>query len=98
MQIHMLSNCPAAVRWGGYSWHHNLILYTMCHYLLQSDNVGCKLHADLNGFKSPTELFNRLIPDIVLVRNNKLTITELMCCFKKILQNQDGIKSIVTKI
>ena len=70
----------------------------MCHYLLQFDNVGCKLHADLNGFKSPTELFNRLIPDIVLVRNNKLTIIELMCCFKIFLQNQDGIKSIVTKI
>ena len=70
----------------------------MYHYLLQFDNVGCKLHADLNGFKSPTKLFNRLIPDIVLVRNNKLTIIELTCCFKIFLQNQDDIKSIVTKI
>ena len=54
----------------------------MCHYLSEFENVGCKLYADLNGFKSPTELFNRLMPDIVLVRNDTLTITKLTCCFE----------------
>ena len=42
----------------------------MCHYLSEFENTGFKLYADLIGFKSPTELFNRLIPDIVLVRND----------------------------
>ena len=54
----------------------------MCHYLPEFKNAKFKLYTDLIGFKTPTELFNRLIPDIVLVRNNKLVITELTCCFE----------------
>ena len=82
MQLHMLSNCLAALRSGRYTWRHNSILYTMCHYLSEFENVGFKLYADLIDFKSPTELFSRLIPDIVLVRNNKLVVIELTCCFE----------------
>ena len=54
----------------------------MCHYLSEFENAGFKLYADLLGFKSPTELFNRLIPDIALVRNDKLVFKELTCCFE----------------
>ena len=82
MQLHMLSNCLAALRSGRYTWRHNSILYTMCHYLSEFENVGFKLYADLIDFKSPTELFSRLIPDIVLVRNDKLVVIELTCYFE----------------
>ena len=44
-------------------------LYTMCHYLSEFENVVFKLYADLFGFKSPIELFNRLITDNVLTIN-----------------------------
>ena len=80
-QIHILNNCPAAVRSGRYSWLHNSILYT-CHYLSEFENAGFKLYADLIGFKSPMQLFNRLIPDIVLAQNDKLIVIELTCCFE----------------
>lgn len=61
-----------------------LILYMVCHYLSEFKNVGCKLHADLNGFKSPIKQFNRLmLDDIVIVRINTLTIDiKLACCFE----------------
>ena len=68
----MPNNSPAAVRSGRYTWRHNSILFTMYHYSSEFENAGFKLYADLIGFKSPTELFNRLIPDNVLVRNGKL--------------------------
>ena len=82
MQLHMLNNCPAAVRSRQYTQSHNSILYTMCHYLPEFENSRFKLYADLIGFKSPTELFNRLIPDIVLVWNDKLIVIELTCYFE----------------
>ena len=48
----------------------------MCHYLPEFENDGFKLYVDFNGFKSPAELFSRLIPDIVLVKNDKLALIE----------------------
>lgn len=74
---HMLiNNCPTAVRSGWYTRRHNSILYTMCHYLPEFENDGFKLYVDFDGFKSPAELFSRLIPDIVLVKNDKLALIE----------------------
>ena len=70
----------------------------MCHYLSEFENARFKLYADLIGFKSPTKSFNRLIPDIALVRNDKLIVIELTCCFETNLGNQKGIKSIISKI
>ena len=81
-QLHILNNCSAAIRSGQYTWCHSSILYTMCHYSLKFENAGFKLYADLIGFKSSTELFNWLIPDTVLVRNDKLIVIELTCCFE----------------
>ena len=71
----------------------------MCHYLSEFENAGFKLCADLIGFKSPTELFNRLIPDIVLVRNDKLIVIELTCCFEtNFAKSKMYDELIVTKI
>ena len=78
----MLNNFPAAARSGRYIWRHNSILYAMCHYLPEFENARFKLFADLIGLKSSTELFNRLIPDIALAKNDKLIVIELTCCFE----------------
>ena len=56
------------------------------------ENAGFKLYPDLIGFKSPIELFNTLIPDIVLVRNNKLIVIELACCFETNFSNSRKYK------
>ena len=56
----------------------------MCHYLPEFESfffARFKLFADLIGLKSSTELFNRLIPDIALAKNDNLII-ELTCCFE----------------
>ena len=54
----------------------------MCHYLPEFENAGFILYADLTNFKSPTELFNRRIPDIVLAKNDKLIVIESTYCFE----------------
>ena len=80
----------SSVRSGRYTFHnsemwhtrHNSILYMMCHYLPEFENAGIILYADLTSFKSPTELFNRLIPDIVLAKNDKLIVIESTYCFE----------------
>ena len=64
-QLHMLNNFPAAVRSDRYTQRYNSSLYMMCHYLSEFENAGFKLYADFIGFKSLTELLNRLIPDLV---------------------------------
>ena len=91
-QLHYAKQCPATMRSPQYTWHNNSILYTRCHYLSEFENAGFKLYPDLTGFKSPTELFNTLIPDIVLVRNNKLIVIELACCFETNFSNSRKYK------
>ena len=87
----MLSNCSVAVIPGRCTWHHNSILYAICHYLSEFGNVGFKLYADLTGFKSSTELFNRLMPHIMLGRSDKLIVIEpaLSAALKEIMCNHN---------
>ena len=51
-QLHILNNCPEAVRNGRYTWRHDSILFTICHYLTALGNIGFELLADLTGFKN----------------------------------------------
>ena len=81
-QLHILNNCPKAVRNGRYTWHHDSMLFTTCHYLTTLENVGFELFADLTGFKNPEILFNGPRPDIVVKIGNKLTVIELSCCYE----------------
>ena len=73
----MLNNCPKAVRNGRYTWRHDYILFTNCHYLTPLKNIGFELFADLAGFKNPEILFNGPRPDIVVKNDDKLTVTAL---------------------
>ena len=59
-QLYMLKNCPEAVRNGTYTWRHDSILFTICHYPTALENIGFELFADLAGFKNPEILFNGL--------------------------------------
>ena len=78
----MLKNCPEAVSNGRYTWRHDFILFTICHYLTALENFGFKSFADLAGFKNSEILFHGLRPDIVVKKGNKLTVIELSCCYE----------------
>ena len=79
-QLLMLNNCPKAVRNGRYTWRHNSVLFTICHYLTALENMGFKLFADLAGFINAEKFFNGPRPDIVVKNGNKLTVIQLSCC------------------
>ena len=81
-QLHVLNNCTKAAEDGRYTWRHDSILYTLLHYIQQLTNFGFEIYADLQGFRPPTQLFNRFRPDIVLVKENEITAIELTCCFE----------------
>ena len=78
----MLNNCPEPVRNGRYTWRHDSILSTICHYLKAVENIGFNLFAVLASFKKPEILFNGSRLDIVLKNGNKLTVIELSCCYE----------------
>ena len=90
-QLHLLNNCLEAVRNGRYTWRHDSILFTICHYLTPLENIGFELFTDLAGFKNPEILFNGPRPDIVVKNGNKLTVTE-HAAMKRILR-----KHVITK-
>ena len=54
--------------------------FDLIYYLSEFQNARFKLYANLIGFKSHTELFNRLMPDTVLEEHHKLVVIELTCC------------------
>ena len=60
-QIHMLNNCPTAVQSGRYTWCHDSILFTICHYLSMLERCGYTIYADILGYKNPSELFKTLL-------------------------------------
>ena len=79
-QLHMFSNCPIALN--RYTWRHDSILFTICHYLKLLENIGFSLYADLEGFQSPSEFFNGPRPDIIVQEGNELHVIELSCCYE----------------
>ena len=88
----MLNNCSIAVQSGRYTWRHDSILYTLCHYLSMLGSCGYTIYSDLLGFKNPAELFKNLRPDIVLLKDDNLTTIELTCCFETNLINSRNYK------
>ena len=51
--LNMLHNCPKAVCNRGYTWRHDCVYFTICHYLTAVENIGFELFPDLSGFKNP---------------------------------------------
>ena len=78
----MLNNCSVALQSGRYTWRHNSIMYTICHFLKALENLGFELFADLDGFKNPAELFNSSRPDIAMKIGNELYVIELTSCYE----------------
>ena len=88
----MLNNFPTAVQSGRYTWRHDSILFTICHYLSMLERRGYTIFADILGYKNPSELFRNLRPDIVLLKRDSLVSIELTCCFETNLINSRNYK------
>ena len=52
------------------------------HYAVQLQQYGYEVFVDIEGFKSPSKIFCRFVPDMVLKIGDKITIIELTCCFE----------------
>ena len=51
---------------------------------------GYEVFVYLQGYRSPSELFKPSRPDLVIVKNNELTVIELTCCFEtNIIKSRD---------
>ena len=69
--LHMLKNCHEAVRNGRYTWRHDSILFTICHYLTTLKSIALELFTGLAGFKNLDILFNGPGHDVVVKNGNK---------------------------
>ena len=69
--LHMLKNCHEAVRNGRYTWRHDSILFTICHYLTALVSIGLELFTNFAGIKNPNILFNGPRHDVVVKNGNK---------------------------
>ena len=81
-----------AVNQGRYTWRHNSLLYTICHYLNHLISKGYSLFADIEGYRNTSELFHRSRPDAALVSSKEIIIIELTCCFETNLINSRNYK------
>ena len=78
-QIHFLNNCTSAINDGRFKWRRDSILKTILFYLTSTKKYD--VFADVEGFRSSTVLFNSLIPDIVVIKDNILYTIELTVLF-----------------
>jgi hypothetical protein len=91
-QLHMLSACAVSAAEGRYTWRHDSILYTLLHYISQLRKYGFRNYADLNNFDNPYELFYSFRPDIVLIKDDRIFILELTCCFETNSEKSRNLK------
>ena len=89
-QLHILNNCPEAVRNGRCIWHHESVIFTVCRYLIALENIGFELFANLTGFKNLEYFFNGPRPDLVVKNGNNLSVIEPS-------NHQPAIKQIIIK-
>ena len=81
-QLHVLSNCSAALTEGRYTWRHNSVLLTIAHYLAPLVGRAISLFVDINGYRNPAMCFRTMRPDVVLVDHDKMIVMELTACFE----------------
>lgn len=57
-QLHVLNNCPTLATEERYRRKHDLVLYTLAHYLTALENFGLRLYAELEGYEKTGAFFN----------------------------------------
>ena len=75
-QLHVLSNCSVAANEKRYTWRHNNVLTTLSHYMMQLREDGYTIYVDLEGKKNPAGLFKTFRPDMVIRKNDDITVIE----------------------
>jgi hypothetical protein len=82
-ETHILNNCSVAAMQGRYTWRHNAVLKRLANEINSRLGQNSKLYVDLPGFNSPSELFDNVRPDIVVICGNVANVLELTCCYEK---------------
>ena len=80
---YVLNNCSIAAAQGRYTWRHDVILRHLVSIICSHLGPTDKLYADLEGLTSPSDIFNNVRPDIVIVHDNISFVLELTCCYER---------------
>ena len=91
-QLHVLSNCSIAANQNRYTWRHNSVLRTLSNYVMQLQQYGYKIFIDLDGYSSPSSLFKSCRPDVVLLKDDEITVIELTVCFETNIEKSKQYK------
>ena len=80
-----MSGCEKHLHQGRYTWRHNSVLKALASFLLPR-GIG-ELYADLEGFRSPSEVTGIVRPD------GTLYLVELTICYETNMPKNAQIKS-----
>ena len=59
---------------------------------MQSQQYGYKIFIDLDGYSSPSSLFKSCRPDVVLLKDDEITVIELTVCFETNIEKSKQYK------
>ena len=88
----MLNNFPTAVQSGRYTWRHDSILFTICHYLSCWRDVVIGFMQTYWVTKILLNYSENLRPDIAFLKHDSHVSIELTCCFETNLINSQNYK------
>ena len=83
-QLHVLNNCPTALKQGRYNVRHNKVLLTLFHHLQANVLSLFCVTADLDGtdYRIPQYLLIDLRPNIIVWNDHQIHIFELTVCWE----------------
>ena len=83
-QLHVLNNCPTALKQGRYNVRHDKVLLILFHHLQANIPPSFSVTADLDGtdYRIPQYLLTDLRPDIIVWNDHRIHIFELTVCWE----------------
>jgi hypothetical protein len=89
---HVLSNCSAPVALQRYKTRHDAILYIVCNWMKSVMSADSVLFADIGGYRPLGEIFEKLRPDIAVVKADVIYLCELTICHETNLRKSKDFK------
>ena len=81
--LHIFSNCQKYLE--RYKWCHDSILQLIAHKIDRSDrdrSIELYVDCDNSAYRCPSDLFETLRPDLVVIKGNTVIVLELTVCFE----------------
>ena len=78
-----MSFCKTALNQARYTWRHNSVPKTIALHLQSVLTLlNASLYVDILGYLNPSESFESVRPDLLVVCGNSVSAIELTCCFE----------------